>query len=267
MNLIKFPSINLELYTSKIAFSVFGIGVYKYAICIVLGAILGLIFLMINSKIINYKYEDLIEKYVVTLIIGIIGARVFFVLFRFDDYKNNLLQILYIRDGGLAIFGGLIFGFLYLFLTYRKDKDKLFDILDLTAPSVSIAQCIGRWGNFFNIEAYGTETTSFLRMGINTINGYIEVHPTFLYESIATLLIFIVLEIILRRRKYKGQVVITYCFLYSASRSVIEGLRVDSLMIGAFRVSQILSIIVLIFSLILIVKNSRKMSYEKTNKY
>ena len=125
----------------------------------------------------------------------------------------------------------------------------------------------GRWGNFFNIEAYGTETTSFLRMGINTINGYIEVHPTFLYESIATLLIFIVLEIILRRRKYKGQVVITYCFLYSASRSVIEGLRVDSLMIGAFRVSQILSIIVLIFSLILIVKNSRKMSYEKTNKY
>ena len=104
-------------------------------------------------------------------------------------------------------------------------------------------------------------------MGINTINGYIEVHPTFLYESIATLLIFIVLEIILRRRKYKGQVVITYCFLYSASRSVIEGLRVDSLMIGAFRVSQILSIIVLIFSLILIVKNSRKMSYEKTNKY
>ena len=258
MNNIKFPSFNLELNISSIAFTIFGISIYKYALCIVLGTIIGLIILKINIKIIKFDFDEILERFIITIIIGLIGARIYFVLFKFEDYKRNLLQVFNFRDGGLAIYGGVIFGVLYLFLVYRKNKYKLLDILDLSAPSFAIAQSIGRWGNFFNCEAYGIETTSFLRMGINTLNGYSEVHPTFLYESIATLLIFIILEILVKKRKYKGQVVNTYCFLYSIIRIGIEGIRTDSLMIGTYKVSQILSIIIFIVSSFLLLNNKKE---------
>ena len=266
MNIVKFPGINLELKISRVAFSIFGIEIYKYAFCIVLGTIIGLIVAKINSKKMEIEFEEIIEKFIITVIIGIIGARIYYVLFKFEEYKDNILQILNIRDGGLAIYGGLIFGLLYIILSYYKDKEKLLDILDLSAPSVVITQCIGRWGNFFNVEAYGSETKSFFRMGINTIKGYIEVHPTFLYESIACLLIFIFLEILLNKRKFKGQIVTTYGLLYSFIRIFIEGLRTDSLMFLGFRISMVLSLIIFIISFAVMVKLSRKMSYEKPSK-
>lgn len=244
----------------------FGISIYKYAVCIVIGTIIGLLLMKYNTKHTEISFNEVLEKFVFTMFFGIIGARLFFVLFNFQDYKTNFLEILKIRDGGLAIYGGLIFGVLYLIIVYRNNKLKLINVLDLSVPSVAIAQSIGRWGNFFNCEAYGIETSSFFRMGINTINGYTEVHPTFLYESICTLLICIFLEFILKNRRYKGQVVITYCFLYSAIRLIIEELRSDSLMIGIFKVSQILSLFIFIISFILIAFFSRKMSYEKQSK-
>ena len=267
MNTIRFPGINLKLNISKTAFNFCGIKIYKYAICIIIGAAIGLLVAFINSKKIKLDFNEILEKFIYTFILGIIGARLYFVLFKFSYYKNNLLQILNLRDGGLAIYGGLILGATFLIISYSKNKEKLLNILDMCAPSVIIAQSIGRWGNFFNIEAYGYETKTFLRMGINTLNGYIEVHPTFLYESFACFIIFIILEIILYKRKIKGQVAITYCLLYSFIRFFIEGLRADSLMFLGFKISQIISIILFIISFVIIVLLSRKMSYEKQGKY
>ena len=141
-------------------------------------------------------------------------------------------------------------------------NENALDVLDYIAPYLPLGQAIGRWGNFFNAEAHGIETTSFFRMGLIENGRYIEVHPTFLYESIACLCIFIILYILKNKRKYKGQITYTYLALYGLIRAFIEGLRTDSLMIGNFRISQVLSTILFVgFGSIIIIKNIKK-DYE-----
>ena len=267
MDIVRFPSFNLELNISKIAFIIFGIKIYKYAICIIIGIVLGLIIAKINSKKSSIKFDEVLEKSIFTIIIGIIGARLYFILFNYNYYKDNLISIINLRDGGLAIYGGLLFGALYIFFRYYKEKEKMLEIFDILVPSVAIAQCVGRWGNFFNIEAYVYETSAFFRMGIFEGQNYIEVHPCFLYESFFTFVIFLILEILISRKKYNGQIFLTYCLLYSGLRAIIEYYRADSLMIGTFKVSMILSIVIFLVSLTIIVIMSRKMSYEKQGKY
>ena len=140
----------------------------------------------------------------------------------------------------------------------KLKKKNILDFFDCIIPYVAIAQCIGRLGNFFNLEAYGYETTSILRMGINTVNGYIEVHPTFLYELVSNFIIAITLLVMQRKRSYKGQVVLLYMALYGLVRFFIEGIRTDSLMIFNFRISQIVSLILLVSSTVLLVVNNVK---------
>lgn len=221
-----------------------------YAICILLGVCIGFLICVINKNKYDNDVWELVDYAIGTILFGIIGARFYYVIFNFENYKNNIVEILNIRDGGLAIYGGLICGFLFIVSFSKIRKKDFVNLLDYIITSVALAQSIGRFGNFFNIEAYGYETNSIFRMGINTYNsGYIEVHPTFLYESIANIIICILLLKIQNKRQFKGQIILLYVIFYSFIRTIIEGLRQDSLMFFDFRISQILSIVLFLVSI------------------
>lgn len=264
MNIVKFPGFNLEFVFSKVAFSVFGVNVYKYAVCIVLGILIALILCRISKEKYDVEFEFVIENFIIGVLFGVIGARLYFVIFNFDYYFKNIIEIFKIRDGGLAIYGGLIFGVIAVVINCKIKKKDILNLLDYTIPYVSIAQCIGRFGNFFNVEAYGYPTNSIFRMGIQTQNGYMEVHPTFIYEAISTFVIFILLKIFQKRRKFKGEIFLLYLLFYSGIRSILEGLRTDSLMLFNWRISQILSIAIFFISGTVLI--CRKLSDEKSLK-
>lgn len=263
MNLVKFPGLNINLKVPQIAFSVFGIEVYMYAICIVIGIIVAAILCNISKEKFENKFENILDIGIFSLFFGIIGARIYFIIFNLEYYLNNIKEVFNFRDGGLAIYGGLITGILTAIIICKIKKIDILNVLDYVIPFVALAQAIGRWGNFFNVEAYGYETDIFLRMGIFTSDGYIEVHPTFLYESICTILIFFILRKLQKNRKFKGEIFLLYCILYSGIRFFIEGLRIDSLMFYNFRISQILSIIIFLISIIMfyLTKKLSKKSY------
>ncbi len=266
MEEVKFPGLNLNLQISDIAFQLGSIKIYWYGLLIVLAILISLISLIKDSKRYNVKYEYILEMFLITIPISFITARLYYVIFEWEFYSQNLNQIFNIRSGGLAIYGGIIGAVITILIYSKFRKIKFFDILDMYVPYLALAQAIGRWGNFFNIEAYGTETTNFLRMGIIENGKYIEVHPTFLYESIGTFSIFIILTVLKKHRKYSGQLTVIYLICYSILRMFIEGLRTDSLMWGDFRVSQILSIILLVIGItILIVKYIRTRTKKESN--
>lgn len=258
MNLVKFPAFNLEFKFSKIAFYLFGIPIYKYAVCIAIGIIIALLLARLSKEKFENKFEDALESTLYAVIFGVIGARIYFVIFNLEYYLSSPMQILNFRDGGLAIYGGLIFGLIAIFIFCKIKKLNILNFLDYIVPFVAIAQSVGRWGNFFNIEAYGVKTNSIFRMGIETLNGYIEVHPVFLYESIATFLIFMFLIYRQKRRKFESEILLEYLILYSFVRIFLESFRTDSLMLFNFRISQILSIFIFIISLILFIKNTKR---------
>ena len=197
--------------------------------------------------------------------ISIIGARIYYIIFSFDEFGWNFLKIINIRTGGLAIYGGIIAGALTVILFSKKRNIKILDVLDRIAPYLALGQGLGRWGNFFNVEAYGSETTRPWRMGIYTAGKYTEVHPTFLYESIANFMIFCVLMTIRKKRKFSGQIVYLYLIMYSFIRFFIEGLRIDSLMFYGFRISQALSMIVFVIFSIILIKKVVKTSNDNKN--
>ena len=196
---------------------------------------------------------------------------VYYVIFNWAQYKNNLLDIFKVWEGGLAIHGGLIFGAITLYVYCKKNKANTLKIIDMALPSVIIAQATGRWGNFFNSEAHGMATSlsklqsmhipSFIIRGMKIDGVYY--HPTFLYESIWCLIGFVIL-LIIRRNKYTklGTITGTYLMWYSFGRFFIEHLRTDSLMIGGFRVAQIISIMLFIVGLVLIINNKRHGKFE-----
>ena len=263
MEKISFPFLNVKLEISNVAFEIFGVEIYWYAI-IMISAILVAILI---SKLISGKFgitiDQILDLSLFAIPIAILSARIYFCLFNLDFYLKRPSQILNIRNGGLAIYGAIIGGIITAIIFCRKRKIDILDLTDFAAPCLAIGQAIGRWGNFVNVEAYGNQTQIFCRMGIYEAGKYVEVHPTFLYESIATLLIFIVLIELQNKRMFKGQITLTYFFLYSIVRTLIEGLRIDSLMLGSFRISQILSVFIFIISTILLIKFTLK--YKKEN--
>ena len=262
MKEIVFPGLGLNLKINSIAISIGSIDIYWYAICIVLAFAVGCLLCRKDDGKYNIKYEDILELFIFVIPASIICARLYFVIFNLKDYINNPIEILNIRNGGLAIYGGIIGAVITIFIYCKIKKMKILDVLDYIAPYLPLGQAIGRWGNFFNAEAHGIETTSFFRMGLIENGRYIEVHPTFLYESIACFCIFIILYILKNKRKYKGQITYTYLALYGLIRAFIEGLRTDSLMIWDFRISQVLSTILFVgFGTIIIIKNIKK-DYE-----
>lgn len=233
------------------AFHIFGIGIQWYAIIIVLGICLGVALASREAPRVHLRSDDIIDFLLWALPISVIGARLYFVLFNLSDYLANPLEIVMIRHGGLAIYGGLIAGGITLLVFCYHRAISPWKFLDVIAPSVLLGQAIGRWGNFVNHEAYGPETTwTFLKslhlpdfiVQNMLIDGTYR-QPTFLYESIWCF-IGVLLLLGLRHRKNLfrvGELFLCYIAWYSFERFFVEGLRTDSLMLGSLRVSQVLS--------------------------
>lgn len=256
MNVVSFPGLGLEFEVSKIAFNLFGIDIYSYAVFIVLGIIIALFLCKISEDNYYITFDCVTETMLFSILAGIVGARLYYVLFNLKYYFANPEQILNLRDGGLAIYGGLALGGIVAVQVCKKYRVDAKEFFDYIVPFVAIAQAIGRWGNFFNVEAYGYSTDFFLRMGINTENGYLQVHPIFLYESIADLIIFFILRYLQPDRKFKGQIMYTYLFLYSGVRMYLEGMRADSLRFLGIRISKVVSIVLFVISGIILLKES-----------
>lgn len=226
---------------NRVAFSIFGIDIMWYGVLIGIGMILGVSIAYIRCPRHGLDKEKLLDLAIYCIPFGVIGARAYYVLFQWDYYKDHLSQIPNIRGGGLAIHGGLIFGLgLAAFLLIKRWKQNPLEWMDIIAPSIALGQAIGRWGNYFNSEAHGGPTD--LPWAIE-VDGQL-VHPTFLYESIWCLLLFIGLIWMHEKglRRFPGQIFCLYLILYSAERFFVEGLRTDSLMIGPLRQAQVLSL-------------------------
>ncbi len=232
---------------NPIAFKIFGIEVAWYGILISLGILFGIIVATYRAKKEDLYNDIIIDLALIAVPAAIIGARAYYVIFSWDFYKQNPKEIFNIRQGGLAIHGAIIAGVLIGYLFCRYKKVKFWTLADVCAPGIILGQAIGRWGNFINQEAHGGPTD--LPWGIK-ING-VKVHPTFLYESLWNFGVFSFLLYYSNKKKYEGQIFIFYLILYSVARYFIEGLRTDSLMLGSFRVAQLISIISIIGAVII----------------
>ncbi len=242
MKTINFEGLGLTFNINSVLIDFNGTKIYWYAVCIVFGIVLCLLFCKKDDGKYNIKFDDILLLALFLFPMSIIFARLYYVLFRLDYFSVNPGEIVNIRNGGLAIYGGIIGAIITIIVFCKIKKLSIIDVLDFLAPYLALGQAVGRWGNFFNGEAHGIETTSLFRMGIIENGKYIQVHPTFLYESIATFFIFLLLLLIRNKRKFKGEMTCLYFFLYGIVRSIIEGIRTDSLMLGNVRISQVLAI-------------------------
>lgn len=248
----------------QVAFEIFEIPIYWYGVLIVLGMLMAILLCRMYNGRFGIKFENILDLAVYVLPISIICARLYYVVFSWDYYSNNLQDVIKIKDGGLAIYGGLIGGIITILIYCKIKKIKTLDIIDYVAPTVALAQSIGRWGNYINMEAYGYETNFPIKMEIVEAGVTKYVHPTFLYESICTLLIFIILSILSKKRKFSGEITFMYIICYSFIRFFIEGLRTDSLMLFNVRISQILSLVLfIIFTGILIYNLNKQKQMSK----
>lgn len=238
-----------------IAFSIFGIGVAWYGLLISMGVLIGAIIAMREAKRLGLDEEILLDFLLWEIPLSLIGARIYYVIFEWDMYKNNPIEAFNIRGGGLAIHGAIITAIIVAIVFTRVRKIDFWTIVDIVSPSLILGQSIGRWGNFINKEAHGGPTD--LPWGI-MIEG-VKVHPTFLYESIWNFLVFLFLMWYSRnKQKVKGEVFLLYIALYSFIRYFVEGLRTDSLMMGNIRVAQLMSIVGIIISVSIFIIRRKK---------
>ncbi len=241
---------------NPVAFRIFGIEVAWYGILISLGILFGILVATHRAKKEGLYADVIMDLALVAVPASVIGSRVYYILFSWEFYKQNPREIFNIRQGGLAIHGAIIAGVLVGYLFCRRKKIGFWVLADICAPSIILGQAIGRWGNFINQEAHGGPTN--LPWGIE-ING-IKVHPTFLYESLWNFGVFGFLLYYYDKKKYDGQVFIFYLILYSIARYLIEGLRTDSLMLGPFRVAQLISIFTIIIAVTVDLIKGRQIS-------
>lgn len=262
-SLISFPGLGNFFLNPPSYFTVFGRNIYFYGVLIAIGFIFALFFCSRRSREFGIEPDDFSDLMLLLIPMAILGARLYFVLFRLDEYLQQPAKIIAVWEGGLAIYGGILFGILSILIVCRRKKIPFPAMLDLAILGLLPGQILGRWGNFLNREAFGAETEIFCRMGLTAPDGTtIFVHPTFLYESLWNLIGFVFLLIFLRkgRRKYDGQLALIYFFWYGLGRAWIEGLRTDSLYIGSsnIRVSQVLSIALAAISLVILLVQSRR---------
>ena len=258
-SIISFPGLGIdEFVLNRVAFS-FHIGshtftVMWYGLIICLAIFTAFSYFVYRAKQQGIIFDDMLDIALVTVITAVIGARLYFVVFYggyietdgtfIENVLGSLYNIVAVWNGGLAIYGGIIFGALAVFYMSRRKKISFFTLGDMAVPSVMLGQAMGRWGNFCNGEAFGSETTLPWRMGLcNSETGFrtLYVHPTFFYESFWNIIGFILINIFYKKRKYHGEVIVWYFSWYGLGRTFIELLRTDSLMIGPFRVSSLLS--------------------------
>jgi len=240
---ITFPGLGISLNPPREISVIGNFSIHFYGIIIGIGLLLSVIYGLRRCKSFGLKQDDVLDGVLWIVPVAIICARLYYCIFSWSDYKDNPISILYIWNGGLAIYGGVIGAALGVVVFCKVKKIRLGAVLDLVGISFLIGQSIGRWGNFFNREAFGAETDSFLRMGLEIGNTgeFVYHHPTFLYESLWNAAGFVLLHFLSKKRKYDGQMALGYVAWYGLGRAFIEGLRTDSLYWGSFRVSQVLA--------------------------
>ncbi len=257
MNLVEFPGLGLQMYIKREAIeNLFGINnfdIYWYGIIIAVGFLLAVLLGMKNSKLAGIESDSVLDLVLFAAPAAIICARLYYVIFQWDLFKDNLLDIVNTRKGGLAIYGGVLGAILVAYFFAKYKKVKFLSLMDFGVPYLVMAQGIGRWGNFVNQEAFGTATSLPWRMNGSVVNSELSAlnpgidlsvygaHPTFLYESLWDFAVFFFLIWFRKKKKLDGEVFFLYMLLYGVGRFFIESLRTDSLMVGSFRISQLLA--------------------------
>ena len=267
---VSFPGIGIEEFTlNPVAFTIpifGGVEVRWYGLIITLGIILAFTYCAYRSKQEGVIFDDLLDMAIFTVIFGIIGARAYYVLTSLDKY-DSFYDAIAIWNGGLAIYGGIIAGGITVFVICRIKKIKFLKVADAAAPAVMIGQFLGRWGNFFNGEAYGVEVLEdsplyFIRMGllpsIESSTRMHFFHPTFLYESVWNVVGFILINLLYKKKKFDGQMFLMYISWYGFGRMLIEGLRTDSLYVGVFRISQVIGFLCFVIGALFLIINLTK---------
>lgn len=257
---IGFPNLGLEFTLSRVACTVLGKDIYWYGIIICAGFILAALYVNSRTKDFGITSDNLTDCLIICVPLGIICARIYYVVFEWGYYAQHPGEIVAIWKGGIAIYGGIIGTLIGLFVYSRVKKLSLASLCDLAAFGLLIGQCIGRWGNFVNGEAHGGPTT--LPWGM-TIDGQSMVHPTFLYESLWNLAGFVLLHFYSQKRRFKGEIALLYAAWYGAGRAWIEGLRTDSLYIGSVRVSQLLAIVSCIAAVAVLARQYHRIKVAK----
>lgn len=281
---IDFPNIGIHLESVGDHISVFGFDIAYYGIIIGIGILVGLLIAVAEAKRTGQKEEDYYDLAIYAVIFAIIGARAYYVIFSWDMYKDDLLSILNIRQGGLAIYGGVIAAVITVLIFARIKKLSAPLLMDTAGLGLVAGQMIGRWGNFFNREAFGEYTDSLLAMRLpvdavrssditelmrehmETVDGvsYIQVHPTYLYESLWCMMVLIIMLLYRKHKKFDGEVFLVYLLGYGLGRVWIEGLRTDQLLLPVvgLPVSQILAGVIVVVSTILIIYHRWKVAKE-----
>ena len=265
---IAFPNLHLEMDLMR-AFSIGSLQIHMYGVLIAFGLLLAVCYALMRRKQFGLTEDDLIDGVLLIVPVAIIFTRAYYCIFNWSEFKANPIEVFYIWKGGLAIYGGVIGAVLGIIAYCYFKKLKIATVLDITMLGFLIGQLVGRWGNFFNMEAFGCYTNNLFAMRIPATSlvmpdnpsaaylaqvellkqkaieggyeGFYQVHPTFLYESLWNLAGFIALHFLSKKRRYDGQIALGYVVWYGLGRAWIEGLRMDSLMIGPFRVSQLLA--------------------------
>lgn len=287
---IRFPHLGIYLPNVGKTISVFGFDIAYYGITIAIAMIVGISIALHEAKRTGQNQDTYLDLLMLTMLTSVLGARIYYVIFSWDNYKDNLGEILNIRNGGLAIYGGIIAGVITVFIYSKIKKMKFLQIADTVCMGLAAGQIIGRWGNFFNREAFGEYTNNLLAMQLPvsavreneitssmwnhvvTISGveYIQVHPTFLYEGLWNFMVLLFLFWFRKRKKFEGELFFCYLAGYGSGRFWIESLRTDQLLLSGIHVpvSQMLSAVLVIVSLSVIIckrRKNRECRYDKRN--
>ena len=239
---ISFPALGIALNPPS-SFNIGPLNVHFYGAIIAFGLILAVTYACRRSQQFGIKEDDVMDGVLFVTPFAVLCARAYYCIFTWEHYASDPIRVFYIWEGGLAIYGGVLGAAIGVAVLCRVKRIKLPTMLDLVSLGFLIGQSIGRWGNFFNREAFGAETDTFLRMGLmNRYTGeVIYYHPTFFYESVWNAVGFLLLHHLSKKRQYDGQIALGYAAWYGLGRAFIEGLRTDSLYWGPFRVSQLLA--------------------------
>lgn len=282
---VYFPNLGLEFEIERVAVSIGGFNIYWYGVLIGAGMFLALLYVFRRTKEFGLNADRVADIILFGGVSAVICARLYYVIFSWDSYKGDFLRMINTREGGLAIYGGIIGAFIGGYIFSKIRRVKFLPLMDLISGGFFIGQAVGRWGNFINVEAFGSNTNSIFAMTSESIKYYLAVnrdkladigtivdpempvHPTFLYESLLCAVGFVVICLYTKHRKFDGELTLMYLGIYGIGRFFIEGLRTDSLLIGTYRVSRLLGLLCFIAAAALIIYVRYKIKKEDSPKY